>query len=194
MNAVSLKNISNSIAGCKQEMLQKLIDNGVVYVARKDGAIYSKRLIRDELGRRHKAANGKKGMKSRWQNDNKPDSESITTPITNHNSSSSTSVINNNTHEKRGAVFGIEQVRNTGFKLGVPDDKAEGFYHHYNAQGWVFGNGQPVTDLISAMTKWRNKQYKFEGKNGRATTATGKQKPKGFAEQESNIERKFDND
>ncbi len=58
---VSIKKVSKSIAGCKPKMIQELIDNGVVHVARKDGALYSKRLIRDELHHRHKADSGKKG-------------------------------------------------------------------------------------------------------------------------------------
>lgn len=61
MSRVSIKKLSKSIAGCKPKMIQELVDNGVVYVARKDGALYSKRLVRDELHRRHKAESGRKG-------------------------------------------------------------------------------------------------------------------------------------
>jgi hypothetical protein len=63
LNPISIQKLSKSIAGCKPRMIQELIDNGVIRTARKDGAFYSKRLIRDELKRRHKAKSGQKGGK-----------------------------------------------------------------------------------------------------------------------------------
>ena len=61
MKRVSIRKLSKSIAGCRPQLIRELIDNGVLYVARKDGALYCKRLIRDELHRRHKARSGQKG-------------------------------------------------------------------------------------------------------------------------------------
>lgn len=69
-------------------MIQELIDNGVVKVARKDGAIYSKRMIRDELHRRHKSMNGAKGGS---QNVSKPSSKTKANREANRGSSSSSS-------------------------------------------------------------------------------------------------------
>jgi len=82
--AVSIQNIAKSIAGAKPKHILELIDNGVARVARKDGAIYSKRLIRDELKRRHKAQAGSKGGK---QTSSKPQAN----PQAKRGSSSSTS-------------------------------------------------------------------------------------------------------
>ena len=66
--AISLENLTDSIAGCKLKMIQELIDKGVVRVARKDGALYSKRLIHEELHRRHKSMNGRIGGKNTQAN------------------------------------------------------------------------------------------------------------------------------
>jgi hypothetical protein len=71
--------------------------------------------------------------------------------------------------------FTLKEIKDVAFTIGVPDDKAEAFYHHYNGQGWVFGNGLPIADLSSALVKWRNNQYRFEGKNGEGK-ASGKTK------------------
>ena len=61
LRAVSHRNILKTVPGAKPKHLAELIANGVARVARKDGALYSKRLIRDELRRRHKAQAGSKG-------------------------------------------------------------------------------------------------------------------------------------
>jgi len=55
--------VVKSVAGARARNLAELIKNGVARVARKDGAMYSKRMIRDELKRRHKAQAGGKGGK-----------------------------------------------------------------------------------------------------------------------------------
>lgn len=91
MLPVSVKNISNSIAGCKPKMVQELINNGVVYTARKDDALYCKRLVKDELHRRHKAVNGKKGGSKTQANLKQSPSKGILSPQANDGSSTSTS-------------------------------------------------------------------------------------------------------
>lgn len=90
-SAVSIKKISKSIAGCKPKMIQELIENGVVYVARKDGALYCKRLVRDELHRRHKATNGEKGGRKRQANAKQKAQTGVANPQANPGSSSSSS-------------------------------------------------------------------------------------------------------
>ena len=46
-----------------QVYIRELINKGVVSVARKDGSLYCRRMIRDELHRRRKAQSGRKGGK-----------------------------------------------------------------------------------------------------------------------------------
>lgn len=58
----------------------------------------------------------------------------------------------------------LQEAKDAAFRVGIPDDKAEQFYHHYNAQGWLRANGLPVTNLESILVCWRNNQYKFEDK------------------------------
>ncbi|MBN1456576.1 MAG: hypothetical protein JW912_01845 [Sedimentisphaerales bacterium] len=93
-SAISIKILSNSIAGCTPKLIRELIDNGVVRVARKDGALYSKRMVRDELHRRHKAINGQKGGK---QKPSKPKANRQANPGSSSSSSTSVNNITTNT-------------------------------------------------------------------------------------------------
>ena len=87
--AISIKKLSKSIAGCTPKLIKELVDNRVVRIARKDGALYSKRQVRDELKRRHKSQNGQKGGK---QNPSKPPSKSKAKRGSSSSSSSSSSI------------------------------------------------------------------------------------------------------
>jgi hypothetical protein len=58
-------------------------------------------------------------------------------------------------------IFSLQLCKDTGHLIGITDDKCESFYNHYNAQGWLMGNGLKITDLQSALVKWRNNAYKF---------------------------------
>jgi len=76
--------IIRTVQGASDKRIAELVANGVCRISRKDGAIYSKRLIRDELKRRHKAQSGSKGGK---QTGSKPEAR----PQANRGSSVSSS-------------------------------------------------------------------------------------------------------
>jgi hypothetical protein len=69
------------------------------------------------------------------------------------------------TPEATGNAYTLDQVNQTGFKVGFTDDECEKFYNHYQSQGWVKGNGLPITDLASQMTNWRNNPKQYEVKD-----------------------------
>lgn len=69
-------------------------------------------------------------------------------------------------------TYTLQQVIDTAILIGISEDKATAFYHHYNAQGWVRANSQPIADLQSQLINWRNNQYKFEAKDGSGKTRT----------------------
>ena len=52
-------------------------------------------------------------------------------------------------------------------RVGLPPDEAEACYHHYNAQGWRTGTGQPITNIGSIVAKWQAK-WRSERKPGGA--------------------------
>ncbi len=87
----------------------------------------------------------------------------VVPPKVNPSSSSSSS-----SSSSPSSSYTITQVKDAAFLAGVSEDKAEQFYHHYNAQGWVFGNSQSVKDLPSALAKWRNSQFRFEKNDKRS--------------------------
>jgi len=57
-------------------------------------------------------------------------------------------------------MFTEQNCKDIGVCLGMAEDKSLAFYHHYNAQGWLFGNGQKITNLKSAMWRWKNNGYR----------------------------------
>jgi len=44
----------------------------------------------------------------------------------------------------------------------MPEEKSVIFFHYYNAQNWFFNSGLKITNLKSAMWRWKNNQYKFD--------------------------------
>jgi len=145
------------------------IENGIITHKR-----ITKELQRQLDNRLRRSNAGKKGMAQRWGSDN-----NVTNVLLTKNNSSTTTTTTTpiNTHTQSN--FTLDDVIDTGKLMGVPPDKAEEFYHHFNAQGWQRANGQRITNLQSAMVYWRNHQSEFlktkEGSHGR--TAKTKKKP-----------------
>ena len=59
----------------------------------------------------------------------------------------------------------LEQVQDMGIVVGLEPEKAEEWYYHYKAQGWKYPSGLEITDVYSALFRWRNNQYKFAEKD-----------------------------
>ena len=59
-------------------------------------------------------------------------------------------------------IFTEQMCIDAGITLGLPPDKSLDFYHYYNAQGWLYRPEVPITNLRSAMWRWKRNQYKFE--------------------------------
>jgi len=59
----------------------------------------------------------------------------------------------------------LPECKDIGITLGIPEDKSEEFYHHFNAQGWLRANRLPVTDTYSQMFNWKKNQWKFDEKD-----------------------------
>jgi len=64
-------------------------------------------------------------------------------------------------------MFTEQNCKDVGITLGMPEEKSLDFYHHYNAQGWVFGSGLKIVNLKSAMWRWKKNGYRFEKKDKR---------------------------
>ena len=66
-------------------------------------------------------------------------------------------------------TFTEQQCKDVGITLGMPEDRSLSFYHHYNAQNWLYPYNLPITNLKSAMWRWQQNQYKFD-KSGNGKT------------------------
>jgi len=89
-------------------------------------------------------------------------------------------------------IYTLSQVKNVGISIGISEQQAEEWYHHFAAQGFVFGNNLPIVNLREALVRWRNNQYKFEKRRENATNRTknsssqrSQTRRNSFADQES---------
>lgn len=57
-------------------------------------------------------------------------------------------------------MFTEQNCKDVGICLGMSEPESVVFFHHYNAQNWLFGNSQKITNLKSAMWRWKNNGYK----------------------------------
>lgn len=58
-------------------------------------------------------------------------------------------------------IWSLEDVKTAAVQVGLTEQQAKTYYNHYDGQGWLKGNGLPITNLLSAMTEWRNNEYRF---------------------------------
>lgn len=79
----------------------------------------------------------------------------------------------NNTHKQpqqyeiyspQKKKFTEDECVSTGTLLGIPEEQCISFFSRYDSQGWIFGNGNPIVNLRSAMMYWKNNQHKFAPK------------------------------
>ena len=96
------------------------------------------------------------------QQDNQP--PTIKQPSSNHQATTKKNVNNeNNVNNGVGTpAFTLQQCNDKAFVVGMTDQESKEFYDHYNRQGWKLGNGLEMTDLVSCMTSWRNKNLSFK--------------------------------
>ena len=57
-------------------------------------------------------------------------------------------------------MFTEQNCKDVGICLGMTESESLVFYHHYNAQGFLYPSGIKITNLKSAMWRWKNNGYK----------------------------------
>ena len=57
-------------------------------------------------------------------------------------------------------MFTEQNCKDIGICLGMTEPESIVFYHHYNAQGWLYPSAIKITNLKSAMWRWKNNGYK----------------------------------
>lgn len=59
-------------------------------------------------------------------------------------------------------TYTLDDCRAEATRVGLTEHETLVFYHHFNAQDWVQTNKLPITNLNSAMFKWKMRQHEFE--------------------------------
>lgn len=138
--------------------LQELISKGVA-LRRKDGALYSKRMIRDEKTRVQNIENGKKGgnknlMKTVKEADNPP-VKPKTTPSSSSSTSSSLEEINKepaSSPDKPGEL--TEALAYAQSLQGYDPDVVKHWYASRDSAGWERVNGALIRNWRSDLDAW----------------------------------------
>ena len=109
--------------------------------------------------RMHEAYIGRENTKKRVAHHRakaKVESNAEVTPFSSSSSSSSSSKY----------TYTLQQVLDITPLIGLDEEKATAFFNHYDSQGWLFGNSLPITNLNSALQRWKNSGYRFEKSSG----------------------------
>ena len=59
-------------------------------------------------------------------------------------------------------AFTLEDCRKAAAGIGIRPEWIDAFFARYDRQGWVLGNGRPITNLKSALTHYKNEQLARE--------------------------------
>lgn len=51
--------------------------------------------------------------------------------------------------DKQPQTYTEQEVSDVCYKIGIPENKAKGYFDHFNAQGWIRANNQPIKNLTS---------------------------------------------
>ena len=60
--------------------------------------------------------------------------------------------------------YTLQQFTDKAVLAGLSDDEATEAYHHFKAQGFNRGNGQPLLDIESGLVIWARNRHKFTSK------------------------------
>ncbi len=150
--------------------LAELTLKGVVN-RRSDGAIYSKRMVRDEHKRTLCRDAGKRGgnpiltstLKGSLNPTLKRKSKGALTPSSS-SSSSSSDIICADAPQPRFRKPLVEELREWFEAHGLPEEQAEAFRDHHEARGWKLGR-EIMKDWQAACRTWMRNYHKF----GKAT-------------------------
>lgn len=128
------------------EWIRELLAKGVAH--RNDsGAIFCRRMVRDEQIRKAKSAAGKSGMSNRW--DNKEITERITGGVTERGSSSSSSASAENKYPT------LKEIQVYGPMVGLTPEQCEAYFNKYQAVGWVDGANRMITSWKHHISSFR---------------------------------------
>ena len=143
--AIKLSEMRQFLNGFRSKFVQELIQNGVMKAARKDGAFYSKRLVRDELKRRHKARNGQLGGKHSQAKPKQTGSKHQANGQANQGSSTSTSTSTSTSVKKN--IYIVPKLADVivyFLENSNTESEANKFYDYFSLAGWHDSKGRKV--------------------------------------------------
>jgi hypothetical protein len=168
-----------------RRLLKELSEKSVGSVG-EDGAIYSRRMVRD-AAKRESERNRKREQRRNKQGSFEDGAEACPAavpqlvPPLSHRSSTSTSTststsLYNNTPQPACDVIipSLKEVEAKAGMIGCNPEWATEFFDYYVTQGWRKANGQPLTNWQTALKRWSDKNREPTAK-GKAEAQTAGQ-------------------
>jgi len=155
-----------------RRLLKELSEKSVGSVG-EDGAIYSRRMVRDAAKReseRNRKREQRRNKRGYFEDGAEacPAAVPQLVPALSHRASSSSSSSsspspsisnNNNTPQPAFDVMipSLKEVEAKAGMIGCKPEWATEFFDYYNTQGWKKANGQPLTNWQTALKRWSDK-------------------------------------
>lgn len=157
-----------------KQTLGILIAYGVASMRHEDGALFSRRMVRDEKLIQIRRNAGKQGGNPLLLNQTskqKPTTrvKQIPTPSSS-SSTSSSDIINLKVNKARCS---LDEAKSFALEIGLIESDGEAMFHKWQGTGWKNG-GNAVKDWKSVMRSWKSGGYHPSQK----TTSTGNNRPK----------------
>lgn len=168
-----------------------------VFSRRNDGAIFCRKMIRDEEIRTNKSKAGKLGMKKRYNSDITPDITEVVTPPENENENENSifnginnKVVNSTKQEKEKKkkekkVFvppSLEEMKSYFKQNGFKESVAERAYRGYSENNWHDINNKPILNWKSKVNNSWFQDYNREVDSLFELDANGKVKTDAFGQ------------
>jgi len=163
--------------GCLKQLMQELLDHGVPSVEDGTGTWYCRRMVKDQH-KRDKCGNaGKKGGGNPLLSPHPyhPIKHNTEIPDTrDHISLKVDPKVTFKGHLYRSDINPptLTQCIEASSAIGMPTEEVEAFHAYYDSQGWRKSNGQPVTNLRSALQNWKIRQQTHAKQNNERPKAT----------------------
>ena len=170
------------LARCSPARLKRVLAK---FERSKSGGYMNKRLeqVRNERIAyiQRQVENGKKGgsLKRAYTHRLSEPQSSLEPNHTHSNSNSNSNSIptaNPNSNERESGIVNnpptLTQCIEASSTIGMQADEVEAFHAYYDSQGWRKANGQPVTNLRSALQNWKIRQQTHAKQNNERPKAT----------------------
>jgi hypothetical protein len=161
-----------------KQILSTLLTYGVASQRQEDGAIYCRRMVRDENLIQIRRSAGKMGGNPLLLKQNpkqKPTTPVKQKPTPSSSSSFSSSEVTILTNSNSKAKCTLDEAKAFAVEIGMPESDGEASWHKWEGNGWKNG-GNAVKDWKATLRSWKASGYLPSQKKTDAATPAHRQR------------------